>query len=207
MFLLCTPAVSRYLARYGVICRWRAGMTLDLRCLQEQPALPGQYEVVKWDPALLPEVARADHEAYRGTIDAQLYWRYFSTPEGCAQMWREAIAGKFGRFDPVRSLLLRSSGRVCGDVMASIRGPREAFIGNLAVRPEHRGGCGKALLLRCLWDYKNAGFDRVSLAVTLDNHRAVTLYRQLGFVVNGRFPIVSRPVREVSLQTYGHFGS
>jgi ribosomal protein S18 acetylase RimI-like enzyme len=108
-------------------------------------------------------------------------------------MWREAISGKFGRFDPERTLILTREGRVCGDLMASLRGPREGFIGNLAVAPQHRGGTGRALLLTCLWSYRDAGFERVSLAVTLDNQRAYRLYSRLGFVISGRFPLVTRP--------------
>jgi ribosomal protein S18 acetylase RimI-like enzyme len=204
MFLLCTPQLSRVLERYGVICRWRTGMTLDLRRLQERAALPNGYEVMAWDPELLESTAHADHAAYSGSIDALLYWRYFSTPEGCAGMWRESMAGKFGKFDPDRSLLLRRNGGICGDIMASIRNPKEAFIGNVAVRPEDRGGTGRALLLECLWRYKVAGFERVSLAVTLDNVRALNLYRKLGFVQSGRFPVVARPVQERVSQVYGH---
>jgi ribosomal protein S18 acetylase RimI-like enzyme len=193
MFLLATPPASRFLERFGILCRWRAGMTLDLARLPEPPPLPAGYELAAWNAALLPEVARCDWLAYRHTLDAQLYWQYFSTQAGCERMWREAVAGKFGRFDPERTLLLTHQGRVCGDVMASTRGARDAFIGNLAVTPEHRGGTGTALLLQCLARYRAAGYERVSLAVTLDNQRALALYTRLGFVISGRFPLLSRP--------------
>lgn len=168
-------------------------MTLDLRHLQERPSLPPGYEIAGWSESWLSDLAALDYAAYQGTLDARLYWQYFSAPEGCERMWREAIGGKFGKFDGERTLLLLHRGRVCGDVMASIRNPREAFIGNLAVAPEHRGGTGTALLLSCLWRYREAGFERVSLAVTLDNRRAYRLYTRLGFVMNGRFPLVTRP--------------
>jgi ribosomal protein S18 acetylase RimI-like enzyme len=193
MFLLQVPVVARLMERWGILCRWRAGMTLDLQRLSERPSLPPEYELREWDERLLTEVARLDLAAYRGTLDGLLYWQYFSSAAGCERMWREALSGKFGRFDPKRTLLLCREGRVCGDVMAAIRNPREAFIGNLAVAPEHRGGTGSALLLTCLWRYREAGFERVSLAVTLDNQRAFRLYRRIGFVVNGQFPLVTRP--------------
>lgn len=168
-------------------------MTLDLGTLVERPRLPIGYQLSPWDPARLREVAELDYRAYRGTLDSRLYWQYFSTPTGCELMWREAIAGKFGRFDPQRTVLLLHQGRVCGDIMASIRSPQEGFIGNLAVAPEHRGGTGRALLLESLWRFRDAGFERVSLAVTLDNRHAYRLYQGLGFVINGRFPQVTRP--------------
>jgi ribosomal protein S18 acetylase RimI-like enzyme len=193
MFLLRMPIMTQVMERLGVLCRWRAGMTLDLRRLREQPILPPGYDVIPWDPSRLSEVAYVDYLAYRDTLDARLYWEYFSSPEGCERMWREAIAGKFGRFDPYRTLLLTRNGRVCGDIMASLRNSREAFIGNLAVAPDERGGTGSALLLSSLWRYREAGFERVSLAVTLENERAYQLYTRLGFVISGRFPQVTRP--------------
>jgi ribosomal protein S18 acetylase RimI-like enzyme len=201
MFILRVPIMNQVLERFGVLCRWRAGMTLDLRRLSERPALPAGYEIVEWDAARLGEVAHVDWLSYRNSLDAKLYWQYFSTPAGCELMWREAIAGKFGRFDPQRTLLLMKDGRVCGDVMASARTPREGFIGNLAVEPRHRGGTGVALLMECLWRYKDAGFERVSLAVTLDNVRAYRLYSKLGFVISGRFPLIARPSSHLQKQT------
>jgi len=185
--------MTQVLDRFGVVFRWRAGMVLDLRRLSEPPRLPEGYQIVRWDESRLREVAELDYLAYRGSLDARLYWQYFRDSAGCERMWREAISGKFGAFDAERTLLLLNQGRVCGDVMASVRGAREAFIGNLAVSPQHRGQTGKALLLQCLWQYREAGFERVSLAVTLDNHRAYHLYSRLGFVVTGRFPLITRP--------------
>lgn len=194
MFLFRAPILSQLLERFGVLCRWRAGMTLDLRRLQERPELPPGYEIVSWDLRRLREVAALDYSAYHGSLDARLYWQYFSSIHGCERMWREAVSGKFGRFDAERTLLLVRDGEICGDIMASARTAREGFIGNLAVAPEHRGGTGTALLLTCLWRYKDAGFDRVSLAVTLENRRAYHLYSRLGFTVNGQFPLITRPV-------------
>ncbi len=191
--LLRMPAVSRLLERFGVLCRWRAAMVLELDALTDRPELPKECAVRAWEDTALSEVARLDYAAYQGTLDANLYWQYFSSVEGCRRMWTEAIAGKFGRFDPARTLLLYCGGELVGDVMASIRNPREAFIGNLAVLPEWRGGLGAALLLECLWRYREAGFNRVSLAVTLDNKRAFQLYTRLGFKVSTRFLLITRP--------------
>lgn len=194
MFLLRLPVVSRTLERVGVLYRWRAGMTIDLQRLPERRPLPAGYTIEPWNPALLQEIANVDYQAYRGTLDSRLYWQYFSTPIGCERMWREAVSGKFGRFDAERTLILLREGQVCGDIMASVRHMKDAFIGNLAVLPDHRGGTGASLLLECLWRYREAGFERVSLAVTLDNERAYRLYSRVGFEVNGRFPIITRPV-------------
>jgi ribosomal protein S18 acetylase RimI-like enzyme len=189
--LLRALMVEQVLARLGFCLRWRAGMCLDLQQLTERPRLPPGYLLLNWDDARLPEVARVDHAAYRNSVDACLYRHYLSSPAGCERMWREAMSGRFGEFDRRRTLLLAYEEQVCGDVMASTRGLADAFIGNLAVLPEHRGGIGKSLLLECLWRYREAGFQRVGLAVTLANEPAVRLYRNLGFTMNGRFPQVT----------------
>src|SRR5437763_16793164 len=63
MFLLQVPVVARLMERCGIVCRWRAGMTLDLQRLSEHPALPAEYELRGWDHGLLPEVARLDFNA------------------------------------------------------------------------------------------------------------------------------------------------
>ncbi len=174
-------------------------MSLELGELRDEAPLPRGYEIRTWEEwsgaGSLMDVAAVDHAAYRDSLDARLYWQYFQTLEGCRRMWDEAILGKFGRFDTQRTMVLVRAGQVCGDVMASIRNPREAFIGNLAVAPEHRGGTGSALLLRCLWAYRAAGFERISLAVTLDNVSAYRLYTRLGFRVTGRFLLFTRPGR------------
>ncbi len=196
MHLLRLPAVTECLERFGVVCRWRTGMTLDLRRLSGCPSLPAGYELRPWDPAYLRDVAELDYRAYYGTMDARLYWQYFSTPTGCERMWREALAGKFGCFDPLRTLLLFHQGRLCGDVMTSARSHVEGFIGNLAVAPEHRGGTGSAMLIRSLWGFREAGFERVSLAVTLENQHAYQLYDRIGFMKSGEFPVVARPPAE-----------
>ena len=183
--------IPRWLDRVGIVYRWRAAMRLELRSLLERRPLPEPYQLGRWDPARLEEVAAVDYAAYRGTVDGRLYRGYIASPEGCRRMWTESIGGRFGRFDPERTLLLLREEKVCGDVMVSQTLPGEAFIGNLAVHPEHRGGTGRALLLACLWGCKEAGYERASLAVTYDNQRAFRLYQNLGFQVVGRFPILT----------------
>lgn len=194
MFLLAYPPVSWALDRLGLACRWRASMVLQLRELVERPTVPNGYQITPWDPARLRDVAEVDYRAYAGGVDAELYRNYLATAEGCERMWREAMRGRFGRFDPLRTRLLLRDGQVCGDVMASQRGHRDGFIGNLAVLPSHQGGTGRALLLSSLWAFREAGFERVTLAVSLENARALRLYQRLGFEVTGRFPIVTRRV-------------
>jgi ribosomal protein S18 acetylase RimI-like enzyme len=188
------PLLARLLAPCGVICRWRAAMGISLDRLTETPRLPVGYSIISWDPTWLDRLGEIDCRSYEGTIDAALYGRYFRSARGSRRLWQEALSGRFGRFDPRRTLLLLRDGEPRGHLMASQRSSREGFVGNLAVLPEDRGGTGRALLLECLWRYRRAGFQFVSLAVTLENERALRLYQSLGFTVRYRFPVWARPV-------------
>ena len=186
-----TPFYGRLLEPFGVICRWRAAMALSLETLSERPRFPAGYSAVIWDPIWLDRVGEIDQRSYAGTVDAALYGRYFRSAAGSRQLWHEALRGRFGRFDTDRSLLLMRDGELRGHLMACMRTSREGFIGNLAVLPEDRGGTGRALLLECLWRYRSAGFQSVSLAVTIDNKRALHLYQSVGFTVRYRFPVLA----------------
>jgi ribosomal protein S18 acetylase RimI-like enzyme len=185
--------MERFLEPLGVCFRWRAAMGLRLADLTEPAPPPSGYEIVPWDPACLNRVAEVDWHAYRNTIDATLYWRYFRSPRDCRRMWEEAQRGKFGVFDRERTRLLLCEGRICGDILSVVRPTGDGFIANLAVLPEHRGGTGRALLLSALWAFREAGFERVTLAVTLANEQAYRLYTAVGFRRLYRFPVATRP--------------
>ena len=56
-------------------------------------------------------------------------------------------------------------------------------IQNLGVTPERRGqGLGRALLLRALAGFQQAGLKQAFLEVTAQNAGAIHLYQQIGFV-------------------------
>lgn len=62
-----------------------------------------------------------------------------------------------------------------------------AFIGNVAVRPCHRGqGVAKALVQALLGQCRAAAGESVTLEVRPSNTPAITLYGSLGFVEVGR---------------------
>lgn len=185
--------LERALEPLGVCFRWRAAMGLRLADLSQRAVLPAGYRIVDWNPSYLDHVAEVDWRAYRHSIDATLYWRYFRFPRDCRRMWEEALKGKFGFFDAERTRLLLYEGRVCGDILCVVRPSGEGFIANLAVLPEHRGGTGRALLLTSLWGYREAGFERVTLAVTLANRPAYRLYSAVGFRRLYGFPAATRP--------------
>lgn len=183
--------LGQWLAPFGVLYRWRAAMALPLERLSELPRFPAGYSVIPWDPVWRDRLCEIDRLSYAGSIDAALYSVYFRTAAGSRRLWDEALRGRFGRFDPERTLLLIRGGEPRGHLMASMRSSREGFIGDLAVLPEDRGGTGRALLLECLWRYRRAGFQCVTLAVTLENQRALRLYESVGFTTRYKFPVMA----------------
>jgi ribosomal protein S18 acetylase RimI-like enzyme len=59
----------------------------------------------------------------------------------------------------------------------------DGSIQNVGVTPAHRGlGLGRALLLKSLHGFRDAGVRRVALQVTAENRTALELYQSLGFV-------------------------
>jgi hypothetical protein len=72
--------------------------------------------------------------------------------------------------------------QLCGTIQGLRRSKRLGAVQNVGVIPAHRGlGLGKALMLRSLAGFQEAGLQRVTLEVTAANVPAVELYRSLGF--------------------------
>ena len=49
-------------------------------------------------------------------------------------------------------------------------------------------GIGKALMMACIQCAREAGYEQLELSVVAENERALSLYRELGFVEFGRNP-------------------
>ncbi|RJP20544.1 MAG: GNAT family N-acetyltransferase [Candidatus Abyssobacteria bacterium SURF_5] len=98
------------------------------------------------------------------------------------------------------SILARVQGHPSGCVI-SLAGdaPSSGLIGIVAVVPEmRRRGVGKAMLLRVLRNYQEIGYERASLAVTVENTPAVSLYESIGFQEASRRTNISVWRRSVS---------
>jgi len=72
-------------------------------------------------------------------------------------------------------------------IQANITKNRDASIGLILAKDQWGKGYGKEIM-KCLMDhaFKELGFHRLSLTVIATNARAVKLYRELGFVEEGR---------------------
>jgi mycothiol synthase len=79
---------------------------------------------------------------------------------------------------------------------AAATGVREAFVGQLGVRPEwRRRGVGQLLLATALRSYQEAGFERAALNVDTGNATgALRLYERVGFAVKDTYVIWAKPL-------------
>ncbi|MFX0089659.1 MAG: GNAT family N-acetyltransferase [Candidatus Hodarchaeota archaeon] len=61
---------------------------------------------------------------------------------------------------------------------------KEEMINNIGVTPKHRGkGYGRQIMLFGLQKLKEEGCDKATLRVSIDNKRAIHLYKTLGFTI------------------------
>jgi hypothetical protein len=70
----------------------------------------------------------------------------------------------------------------CGTIQGLAHSGFLGAVQNVGVTPVHRGvGLGRALVLKSLHGFRNAGLERVFLEVTGENATAVELYASIGF--------------------------
>lgn len=148
---------------------------------------PAGYEVTYLDPAGDPaEVI----EAYRAILDSPLTTRHLLT-EADLRNWAALEAYTARSF-----LVARRDGAVVGlcfqSFPAGVSGSQVQFLG---VRPAERGrGLASHLLKRALADAHAEGRRAVQLEVSGDDDVAQTLYKKLGFEVEGGDVFYHRPV-------------
>jgi len=98
------------------------------------------------------------------------------------------------QFDGVSSVLFVSEvdGKLVGQAdVHSGRAPKESHVGTLgiAVRDGYRNlGLGRALMERCLEWMRDRQFKKACLQVFSTNGRAISLYKHLGFQIEGIRP-------------------
>jgi ribosomal protein S18 acetylase RimI-like enzyme len=165
----------------------RYRMEVSLADWDQRPrSLPRGYSLSAWDEALLEAHAEAKYLSFRSEIDANVF-PCLGELAGCHRLMHE-IRQKEG-FLPVATWLLgyRESPTAPLDYCGTIQGIRDSTgtgaIQNLGVVPDHRGqGLGRALLIKALSGFQQAGLKQAFLEVTAQNAGAIHLYQQLGFV-------------------------
>jgi ribosomal protein S18 acetylase RimI-like enzyme len=165
--------------------RYRMEVSLANRELP-QPVLPRGYFLSPWDESLLEAHAETKYLSFRAEIDANVF-PCLGELAGCYRLMNE-IRHKDG-FLPGATWLLghREGAGAAPEFCGTIQGIRDAAgmgaIQNLGVTPDRRSlGLGKALLLRALAGFQQAGLKQAFLEVTAQNAGAIHLYQQVGFV-------------------------
>ncbi|HEY2251875.1 MAG TPA: GNAT family N-acetyltransferase [Planctomycetaceae bacterium] len=165
--------------------RYRMEIHLVGRRLDE-PVLPSGFFWSAWDESLLDAHAETKYLSFRSEIDANVF-PCLGELAGCYRLMSE-IRNKDG-FLPSATWLLahRDRAGVAPEFCGTIQGFRDAAgmgaIQNLGVTPERRGvGLGRALLLKSLAGFQQAGIKQAFLEVTAQNAQAIHLYQQIGFV-------------------------
>ncbi len=155
-------------------------MEVDLRWIDPAPALPASFVWVPWDETVLHEHAHVKFRSFHGELDARLFPN-LATRDGCVQLM-ELIRDKPG-FLPGATWLIASSEGCCGTIQGVGESNGFGAVQNLGVIPAYRGlGLARALLLKSLNGFRDAGLKRAHLEVSARNKPAVRLYHQVGFV-------------------------
>jgi len=147
--------------------------------------LPPEIQVRHWAEADYQAAAGVITAAYRVHIDSEINDQY-RTNAGSTRFLNNIV--RFpgcGVFDTDSSFVAvhRPSGALIGLILCSRVRDDVGHVTQVCLVPEYRGlGIGENLIA-CAWNsLRGRNFSLLSLTVTEANHRAVDLYRQLGFV-------------------------
>src|SRR5690606_10714390 len=105
-----------------------------------------------------------------------------------------AVQGGFGEVLPGSIRVARSEGRIVAMALGAKAAAEVGFVLHVAVAPAYQGrGYGSALLADVGRVFREGGYPRVGLGVTVDNP-ALRLYKRLGFTEHTRLTAyVGRP--------------
>jgi ribosomal protein S18 acetylase RimI-like enzyme len=179
----------------------RAFMRVDIKSPARNDKIPAgrrrkrqapDIELRAWEEDDFSRAVRVIHRSHRGEHDSRINSQY-RTEEGCAELLSiltESIwCGSFMR-RVSRVAIERETGNPLGILIASRISARTGHLGQISVLPRYQGlGIGRQLIRDALSDYRELGFDSVTLAVTTANVGAVHLYRSCGFDTIHEFPV------------------
>ena len=159
-------------------------------CLELASASPSHSEVPadihirRWVDADFQPAAGIITASYRAHIDSEINDQY-RTSAGSLRFLNNIV--RFpgcGVFDPEASFVAvhRPSNSLIGLILCSRVRDDAGHITQVCLVPEYRGeGIGEALLARSFDTLRGRKLKLLTLTVTEANHRAVELYRKLGF--------------------------
>ncbi len=164
----------------GVAYYRRFRMEIDLDDIDpEIPVLPEGYSFAAWDPCDLERHARVKLQSFHDEIDSRVF-PCLGEFSGCQRLMKEI--SRQSSFLSSATWLITGSDTDVGTIQGLAHSQTLGAIQNVGIIPEHRGqGLGRALVLKNLAGFREAGLQRVYLEVTAENLPAVQLYDSLGF--------------------------
>lgn len=166
----------------------RYRMEVDLAATDLPAAeLPEGYCWIPWRPLLSERHALVKWRSFRNDLDGQVF-ECLRNLDGCRRLISEI--SRQPKFCTAATWMIAFRPDLswpaddCGTIQGIARSGGIGAIQNVGVTPEHRRqGLGRAIVLKALEGFWNAGLTAASLEVTADNRVAVKLYETLGFRV------------------------
>ena len=195
LLLYDSGSVDEVFLKFGFAMYPRLFMELDLQTLElreqkTQFELPSHIGLVRWSADHYQAAAELIHQAYIGHIDASINDQYCSLHGSLRFLHNIVRFPGCGVFDADSSWMLedKGSGALAGMILCSRVAKDVAHVTQLCVAPAFRGqGLGRMLLQHCARQLALSHFSAITLTVTEANHRAVSLYEELGFFSRHRF--------------------
>lgn len=148
-----------------------------------------------WKSWNLTEASQVMESAHLGGIDARMNELYRSS-EGCRSLLTSVLRHRgCGAAILEASAVARDprTDRAVGFAVVTETSLRKAHLAQLAVAPDYQGrGLGRRILACTIDRLTEMGYDGLSLMVSRDNHRALDLYRSMGFERVIAFSVFSR---------------
>ena len=174
--------------------RWehRMNRTLD-DALPDAPAMPPGL-------TLTPYRAELDRAVWRAHVEA--FAQHWGAGPPDEQRWSHWFTGSRA-FQPEVSWIMLDGEEIAGYLLtyfweadAAGTGVREAFVGQIGVRPAwRRRGVGGLLIATALRSYRDAGYERATLTVDTGNETgALGLYERAGFAVRDTSVTWTKPL-------------
>ncbi|HYA97461.1 MAG TPA: GNAT family N-acetyltransferase [Methylomirabilota bacterium] len=148
------------------------------------PPLSKALRLERWEDRYFEACARLIYLAYADHVDGEINDQYRSRAGAMRFLKNIVLLPGCGQFVRGASFLLRNvaSEEVLGAVLTSEVAPGVGHTTQLCVLPGYQGhGFGRLLMEHSIQALRLKKFHELTLTVTAVNHKAVELYRKLGF--------------------------
>lgn len=179
---LAEPFLANGFQRYR-----RLFLCLDLHsssAARSSPISVDQIQIRRWTENDYQHAAGVITAAYRAHIDSEINDQYRTTAGSMRFLNNIVRFPGCGVFDPEASFVAthQPANALIGLILCSRVRDDVGHVTQVCLVPEHRGqGLGEALLDYTCGALRRRKFNLLTLTVTETNHRAVDLYRKLGF--------------------------